>query len=200
MGYFLDIAGLFLLRDQSYKNVGNDRRAFTKYLMALFIVVYLVELFIGISLIIGLNFLAPEKLFLVLNHVFLVLLLFLLAPLLYFIITYIFTLILHLIGLAFGGKPNNYHDFFKVVNYVQPIIIPFTVFFGKIAEPVFTVWSFFILYRTYKNIHRLSPGRSVGAVVVLIVLIMIFAFLGLALIFYIGADNPQFLEEVLRQA
>ncbi len=194
MGYFNDIFGIILLKDDAYKKVGNDKNAFKKYFFALFISWYCLSFFIGIIVFAGIGIVSPEKLNVITNYTLIILLGFLMFPFLVFLLNFILTFIPHLIGLAFGGRPKNYVDYFKVTNYVYPLTLPLLFFFKEVFNAIYVIWSLFMLYKSYKIIHRLNPRKAGWAVVANIFLFLVFIFLFAIFIFYLGKNNPEIIE------
>ena len=121
MGYFKDTIGILLLKDQAYRKVGNDRNAFKKFILAHFISTYAITLFLGTLVLVGVQLLGDIQI-----GVLIPLLILLILPLPILVAYYVCTLISYLIGIAVGGKPNNFRDFFKVYNYVSPVFTPLT--------------------------------------------------------------------------
>jgi len=180
MGYFKDVLGILLLKDEAYKKVGNDRYAFKKFILAHFISTYAISLFFGTLIMIGIQFLGDIQV-----GVLVPLLILLVLPLPLLLAYYVCTFISHIIGLAVGGRPHNFRDFFKVYNYVNPVLNPLLFLGGNVLGPILGIWGFCILYKTYRNIHRLSPWKAGTAIAAHIILLLAFILVIFASFFYL---------------
>ena len=195
MGYFKDTFDIMLLKDKAYKKVGNDKKAFKKFFRAYLLSFYLIEFIIGILIFSGITIIIPQMDFnLQLHHILTILPIFLIFPLIILVIELLFNLIPYLIGLAVGVRPKNFIDFFKVSNYPNPIITPLTIF-ARVLLPIYSIWSFFILYKTYRIIHRLNSRRAAWAIGINIFLLLILCFICLLPIFYVIAQDPALMAE-----
>src|SRR3989338_262591 len=184
MGYFKDVLGLLLLKDEAYKKVGNDRQAFKKFILAHFISTYALSLFFGTLILIGIQFLANVKI-----GVLVPLLILLILPLPLLLANYVCTFISHIIGLAVGGRPHKFGDFFKVYNYVNPVLNPLLIIGGNILGPIIGIWQLCILYKTYRNIHRLNLWKAGAAIAVHIMLLLVFILVIFVSFFYLIAST-----------
>ncbi|MDP7323988.1 MAG: YIP1 family protein [Candidatus Woesearchaeota archaeon] len=190
MGYFTDCLDLFALKDDTYRKVGNDPQAFKKFFLAYLIVMYGMMAFIGIFAAIGVSFFMPEGIPFPQWAVLGILVVFLICPFICFIFTYIITLIPHVIGLALGGNPRSYNDFFKVIQYNYPFAFPLTVLFQNIFGPVYAVWYFFMLYKTYRIIHKLEPQQAGWAIGINLIICLAFVGLIVLVVFYVLTSYP----------
>jgi len=174
MGYLGDIFGIFLLKDESYRKVGNDGDSFIRLFLGWMVSSYLALAIIGMfSLMIfrtmfSINIVKPYCLFGLAFFVF--------FPAITFLFSFIITFVPHLIGLLLGGRPRNYFDFFSVLNYAYPVMIPIAVLFGEVFVSIFALWWFFILYMTYRRIHMLSPCKAGWAVAINLILYLMLIF------------------------
>lgn len=196
MGYFQDIIDLMLLKDETYKKVGNDKTAFGKLFYAYFISAYIIMFIIGALILTGVRFFVPDIFSVIMNYNIIFLIVFLLLPFFVFLLTFILNLIPYVIGLLVGGKPNNYIDFFKVYMYHYPVIYPLVLFFNKVLGPIYCIWSFFILFKTYKIVHRLDNKKAGLAIAINIVLSLFVIFGMIVLIFSLAATYPEILESL----
>jgi hypothetical protein len=194
MGYFVDVFNLLLLKDNSYRKVGNDKNALKKFIIAYLISSYFIMFIFGSIIFIGVSILTPGAFESLPKHLFILLFIFLIFPFVWLIVIFILTFIPHIIGLAFGGKPKSYADFFKVLEYPTPIITPLILLFSKVLGPIFGIWYFFLLYKTYKLIHKMSPGRAGAAVAFNVFLEIFFAFFIAIIFFYLARINPAFMD------
>ena len=199
MGYIQDVFDMFLLRDEAYKKVGNDKNGLNKFVGAFLLSEYLTLFFIFALLgIFIFAFSRTDILPVEITDnlpVFAVILFFvyLFLPFVALICILFLSWISHLIGLLVGGKPLSYLDFVKVANYTYPAALPL-IALVRVLSPIYTVWSFFMLYKTYRIIHKLSP-RNAGIAIVLnvcLVLFVILVFVGLYA-FLISLAPEQFL-------
>ena len=176
MGYWQDVLDVFLLKDKTYKKLANDKGTFKRYFSAYLLSSYLVFLFFAIvgglaALVMfpGTIAFSPEKILLIL---LLAIGFIIIIPFIIFIIAFILTLVPYIIGLVFGGRPRNYVDFFKIIHFTTPVQIPICALFNQVANPIFSVWHFFIMFKTYKVVHKLNSTQAMWAVIVYIIIIL----------------------------
>jgi len=176
MGYFQDILDVFLLKDKTYKKLANDnktfRRFFVSYLVSSYIVYGFFAMLIGLAMLVFMPIGFVPKPDMVLAGIAIGIGVILILPFVLFVIQYVLTLIPYIIGLMFGGTPRKYSDFFKILHFTLPVQIPLTAFFNEIANPVFGVWHFFILHKTYKVVHRMNSSQAMWAVIVYLILVL----------------------------
>ncbi len=201
MGYFQDVLDLIFLREETYKKIGNDRNAFKRFTLVFFVNHYVIMLFWALLLSIGINFLAPKAFSLVMSHPFIFLGLFLIYPFTVYISSLIFLLIPYVIGLLCGGRPRSFFDFVKVVMYDYPVILPLSMFpsVGPVISMLHLIWSFPMLFKTYKVIHRLSSRAAWGALTVNIILWVLFILAVAVLFFWFVSQSPELAAQLLQK-
>ena len=196
MGYFKDAFAIILLKEETYKKVGNDKNAFKKFVLAYFISTYLTSLFWGTLILFGIRILNLAVFNFIIKYIVILSLFFFIFPLITLAFSLVFTFIPHVIGLALGGKPRRYLDFFKVYNYTVPVLWPITTLFNNVLGPIYFIWDLFLLYKTYKVIHRLTPRKAGWGIAINLFLFLIVVFIGVIIIFSIGRSNPEVLEAI----
>ncbi|HLC55156.1 MAG TPA: YIP1 family protein [Candidatus Nanoarchaeia archaeon] len=191
MVYIKDVLGIFSLKDEVYRKIGNDPHAFKRVFGYTMLSMFLIILVFGIiaftSVALFMPYLKDFNLSVIIA-VFLAALIFI--PLFVFLINYIVGLIPHGIGLLCGGSPRNYHDFLKVVLYPLPLILPLIFLFEGIVSTVYTIWSFFILYKTYRIIHKLDSHSAGLATALNVAVYFIFVVAVIILFLSLLAKNP----------
>lgn len=189
MGYFQRILGLLLLKEETYRNIGNDRDSFLRYCLALFFSCYLTTAIIGSFLLLFIGMFREQ----LLNSTAAVLALLFLALILPFFILLaqlISTLIPYAIGLILGGRPKNYLDFFNTVNYITPILLPLVII-DKVIGSIANIWSYFILYKSYIVIQKLNPKKAAWAIVINLLLTLAFIFFIVMFLLAVFGSNPE---------
>ena len=180
MAYFRDVLDLMLLKEDAYRKIGNDRKAFARFTLAFLVVNYAFLFLMGILFTVMIGAIAPfvfsiAAQFIANSFILLMLvLLFLLMPFISYLGVLILSGIQHLIGLAFGGKPLKFTDFVKVSRYPDPFVGIIASIVG--LSSIYGIWKFFVLYKTYKIIHKLSPKRAGWAVAVNVMLVLAVVF------------------------
>ncbi|MDO8555821.1 MAG: YIP1 family protein [Nanoarchaeota archaeon] len=201
MGYWQDMFDILLLKDEAYRRVGNDAHAFKRVSGYLLLSFFCVALFIGALVALGFSFIRaylpvgeiPADIGGFLSLIFIAMVVFM--PLLLYAFEYVSSLIPHGIGLLCGGKPKGYHDFFKVASYPLPVVYPLMILFN-VLQPVFMIWWFFVLYKSYRVIHKLSPRNSGLAVALNILLVLIVIVTITVLVFSLFMVSPEFAAQV----
>jgi len=158
-------------KDEAFKRVGNDRKAFrrlfkyeilTNYLH-MFILVFFLSMWFLLSMFFSAKNtnISPETIAVIAGIL-------LVWPFISFLILFVLGIIPYLLGKLFGGRARRYKDFFKVMNYTRPIgkfvsLVPF-------AGLVYSVYTYIFLYKTYTNVHKLSSESAGWCMGILIVL------------------------------
>lgn len=193
MAYFKDVFDLLLLKEEVYRRIGNDRKAFRRFTMA-FLLSYYLGLFLGgFFFFAAIRIVYPQLLDLVLDNSIIILLLYVVAPFILYGVTFLFTLIPYLIGLAVGGKPRKYGDFLKVWLYPSTFFIPLMLIPGlsNIISILYTIWSYFTLYKSYQIIYKLSSRMAGTAVMINVVITLFFILIAIIFFSFYVTQNPQ---------
>ena len=201
MGYFTNVWDLFLLKDETYRKIGNSKHALTQFIVGYLLSMYLSFSFFGLLMIFYVKIIGqtePKVQEIPFTILLIVLIIgILLLPLVCLTFTLLSLWIRHLIGLAFGGKPRNFLDFAKVSGYTIPLAIPFLMLVGKVLGPIYDIWFMCMLYKTYRNIHKLDSREAGWAIFINVLLyIAILGFMVIIILFVI-THNPTLAEKYL---
>ncbi len=173
MGYFQDAIDVLLLREETYRKIGNDPNAFRKFFKCYLSVSYLILFFAAIVILFGISIGRPALLNLITPFGFFTgLVMFFGIPFFVFIALLIEVGIVHLFGLGAGGSPRRYLDFYTVVSYPIPLILPLAiVFFNDYSalNVLVGIWWLLIVYTSFKTIHRLTSDKAAKALIALII-------------------------------
>jgi len=190
MGYINNVLSQLLLKEDAYKRIGNDKHSFSKFLLAFFISTYLTEIILG-SIVASIFVIIQPELFLTLTrHIFIEFIIFITLPFLLLTFIFLCDLIPYLIGVAVGGKARTYFDFFTVLEYHNPLVMPLIMLFKTVLYPIYIIWYFFILYKTYRTIHKLNRSNAGLAIIINLLVLLVITFLLIILATYIIALSP----------
>ncbi|MBI5002125.1 hypothetical protein HZC31_01960 [Candidatus Woesearchaeota archaeon] len=185
MGYLNDVIDIIALKEETYKKLGNDEKAFQRYsiayLLSSYIMVFLLYGMIGVIIAL----LIPEARTALATYWYIVVAFFLLFPLIGYGVNLVTLAIKYGIGLCFGGKAKSFKDFAAVTDYITPLVMPFLFipFLSSIIALLYCVWKYVILFKSYKIIHKLDARKAGWAVAVNVGLLMVVMLIFVALYF-----------------